>query len=133
MNKPTLRRERFQAGSLKIAARKSGPDVYVFRWRDNSIKRKVILGTVKELSKTQAQKKADEYRQLANTPQPTGTNTSITVAELVEHYKERELGDDSGKAAKPRKAYLYIFNNYILSKWGSLPLGQVKAVAVEDC
>jgi integrase len=50
----------------------------------------------------------------------------------VEHYQKHELGDDSGKALKPRKAYLYIFNNYILPKWGSLPLRAVKAVAVED-
>jgi hypothetical protein len=59
-------------------------------------------------------------------------NPSLTVAALVEHYKERELGDDSGKAAKPRKAYLYIFNDYILPKWGSLPIAAVKTVAVED-
>jgi integrase len=56
----------------------------------------------------------------------------MTVAELVMHYKDRELGEDSGKAEKPRKAYLYIFNNYVLPKWGSFPLGAVKAVAVED-
>lgn len=130
------KRYRFQAGSLTIEKRKNGPDVYVFRWREKmgneTIKRKVVLGTIKELNKTQAQKKADEYRQQANTPQPVGASTSLTVTELVDHYKERELGEDSGKAAKPRKAYLYLFTNYILPKWGSLPLRAVKAVAVED-
>jgi integrase len=84
---------------------------------------------VKELTKTQAQKKAAAaLEQFLAVPEPT----KLTVAELVEHYKERELGKDSGKAAKPRKTYLYIFNNYVLPKWGCLPLGQVKAVAVED-
>jgi integrase len=84
---------------------------------------------VKELTKTQAQKKATaSMEQSVAAPDPS----KLIVMELVEHYKERELGEDSGKAAKPRKAYLYIFANYILPRWGSLPLGQVKAVAVED-
>jgi integrase len=129
----THHRSRYKQCSLITEGRKNGPDVWIVRWFDSSgIRRKATLGTVKELTKTQAQKKADEYRQLANTPQQHGVDSSLTVAKLVEHYREHELGDDSGKAAKPRKAYLYIFNNYILPKWGSLLLGQVKAVAVED-
>jgi integrase len=138
INTPTLalRRKRHQTGSLKIEKRDSGPDVWVFRWREiaekKTVRRKVILGTVKELNKTQAQKKADEYRELANAPQQVRGNCDMTVAELVKHYRERELSEDSGKAEKPRKAYLYIFNNYILPKWGSLPLRAVKAVAIED-
>lgn len=132
----THKRERYQSGSLKIEKRHTGTDVWVYRWRERTenqtVKRKVVLGSVKELNKTQAQKAAEQYREMANTPQPLEANASMTVAELVDHYKERELGEDSGKAAKPRKAYLYIFNNYILPKWGSLPLRAVKAVAVED-
>lgn len=131
------KRTRYQHGSLTTEKRKNGPNVYVFRWRQSAASGrtkqcKVILGTVKDLSKTQAQKKADQYRQLANTPLHERDNSDTTVAELVDHYKERELGDDSGKAAKPRKAYLYIFTNYILPKWGTLSLQAVKAVAVED-
>jgi integrase len=130
--KPTHRRTRYQAGSLKIEKRKNGPDVYIFRWRESTGQKKAVLGTVKELTKTQAQQRAEEYRQIANTPQPIEANTSLTVAQLVEHYTERELGDDSGKAVKPRKAYRYIFATYIIPKWGSLPLKAVKAVPVED-
>lgn len=130
------KRERYQSGSLTIEKRHTGTDVWVYRWRERTenqtVKRKVVLGSVKELNKTQAQKAAEQYREMANTPQPIETNASMTVAELVDHYKERELGESSGKAAKPRKAYLYIFNNYILPKWGSLSLRAVKAVAVED-
>jgi hypothetical protein len=132
----TLRRERYQQGSLTTEKRSSGPDVWVYRWREmtgrKTVRRKVILGSVKELNKTEAQKKANEYRQLANASQQVRGNSDMTVVELVMHYKERELGENSGKAEKPRKAYLYIFNNYVLPKWGSFPLGAVKAVAVED-
>jgi integrase len=127
-------RKRYQAGSLTTEKRATGP-VWIFRWRvlvhGKLTQRKVILGTVKELTKTQAQKKAEAFRQQAGTAQPE-LETQLTVAQLVEHYTKRELGDDSGKAAKPRKAYRYIFTNYVIPKWGSLPLSAVKAVAVED-
>jgi integrase len=124
-----LKRERYQQGSLTIERRTNGPDVWVYRWRKAGIRRKKILGSVKQLTKTQAQKKA-----ITCTEDSAGVSelTNLNVSELVEHYKERELREDSGKAAKPRKAYLYIFANYILPMWGSLSLGQVKAVAVED-
>ena len=124
-----FKRERYQQGSLTIERRSNGPDLWVYRWRQAGVRRKQILGSVKELTKTQAQKKAAaSMEQSVATPEPS----KLTVTELVEHYKERELGEDSGKALKPRKAYLYIFANYVLPRWGSIPLGQVKAVAVED-
>ena len=131
------KRKRLQNGSLTIEGRTNGK-VWIFRWRepcdDGSTKqRKVTIGPANKLTKTQAQKKAEVYRSQANTPEPVESSKApLTVAELVTHYKERELGEDSGKAAKPRKAYLYIFTNYILPKWGTLPLRAVKAVAVED-
>jgi integrase len=131
------RRKRYQNGSLKIESRQSGPDVWVFRWRDEAsdgetIRRKVVLGTIKELNKTQAQKKAVEQRQLLNEPKQEAILCDMSVAELVTHYAERELAENSGRAAKPRKAYLNIFKNYILPKWETLPLHAVKAVAVEE-
>jgi integrase len=87
-----LRRTRFRAGTLTTEKRKNGPSVWAYRWEDNGTRRKTILGTTKEITKAQALKKAEQYRQVANSPQPIGANTSLTVAELVTHYKERELG-----------------------------------------
>ena len=96
------------------------------------MRRKIDLGTVKELNKTQAQNKAEEQRQLLNEPKQKAIICDMSVAELVTHYAERELAENSGRAAKPRKAYLNIFKNYILPKWRTLPLHAVKAVAVEE-
>jgi integrase len=122
---------------LTTEKRRTGAEVYIFRWREPagsgmSVQRKVVLGTVKELSKTQAQKKADEYRRHANTVPAVELIPSITVAELVEHYQERELGEDADKAVKVVKAYRYIFTNYVIPRWGAVTLSEVKAVAVED-
>jgi integrase len=132
----THKRTRFQHGSLTIEERTNGK-VWVFRFREPvqggaTKQRKITLGPSNKLTKTQAQKLADEYRPQVNASEPIMGDSDLTVSELVKHYTKRELGDDSGKAAKPRKAYLYIFNNYILPKWGSLPLRTVKAVQVED-
>jgi integrase len=50
----------------------------------------------------------------------------------VDHYTERELGESAGKTAKVVKAYRSIFAVYVVPKWGTFPLGAVKAVAVEE-
>ncbi|WP_213807189.1 hypothetical protein [Granulicella sp. dw_53] len=131
------KRSRYQAGCLTTENRSNGVDVYIFRWREpvrngKSMQRKVVLGTVKELTKTQAQKKADEHRQRANAPEPVAPVIAMTLTELVDHYQERELGEACGKAIKVVKAYKYILTNYIVPKWGSLNLQSIKAVTVED-
>ena len=56
-----LTRARYQQGSLTREERKNGPDVWVFRWREQTlegrVKRKVAVGTVQEYrSKAAAQK-----------------------------------------------------------------------------
>ncbi len=95
-------------------------------------KSEVTLGTVKELSKTQAQRKAAEYQQKANAlAAPTG-DTHLTVAGLVEHYSERELGeavrqDDEGAqgiSLHPQQLHP--------AEWGSSSSSEVKAVEVEE-
>jgi integrase len=87
---------------------------------------------VKELSKTQAQRKAAEYQQKANAPSAPSGDSHLTVAGLAEHYSERELGEKSDKTMKVRKVYLYILNSYILPRWGKFLLSEVKAVEVEE-
>lgn len=131
------KRTRYQQGSLTTEPRKSGPSVWIYRWRGRqnglTVNHKVILGSVKELSKTQAQRKAAELQQKANAPFCTSPEqTHLNVSELSEHYSARELNEQSGKTAKVRKAYLYILNHYILPKWGEHLLAEVKAVQVEE-
>lgn len=130
------RRLRHQNGSLTTEERSNGR-VWIFRWRETShtgkpTQRKVTIGPANKLTKTQAHKKAQEYRpHMEASHAPNHDSVIGTVAELVAHYIERELGEESGKAEKPRKAYRYIYTNYVLPRWGSLPLRAVKAVEVE--
>jgi integrase len=60
------------------------------------------------------------------------TGSPRTVADLVTHYQEKELPEDSSKAYSTRKAYRCYFKNWIVPVWGSYRLSAVKTVAVED-
>ena len=60
-------RARYQQGSLIREERKVGPDVWIFRWREQTpegrVKRKVVVGTVEQYrSKAAAQKAAEALR-----------------------------------------------------------------------
>src|SRR5580698_3712524 len=99
----TLKHSRYQAGSLTTESRTNGADVYVYRWRESdrdgrTKQRKIILGTIKELTKASAKKKADEYRALINSPEKEEYDNNLTFAELADHYTERELQENSGRA-----------------------------------
>ena len=64
-----LRRVRYQNGTLERKSGKSGPDIWTYRWveRGTGIRRRVTLGTVKELRTMQTvQQAADSYRLRAN-------------------------------------------------------------------
>ena len=43
-----MKRTRYQLGSLTREARKAGPAVWVFRWREGDVHRKTVVGDVKE-------------------------------------------------------------------------------------
>jgi integrase len=60
-------RARYQRGSLVREERKVGPDVWIFRWREQTssgrVKRKVVVGTVEQYrSKAAAQKATEALR-----------------------------------------------------------------------
>ena len=55
----------------------------------------------------------------------------MTLRELAEHYKEKELGEGCGKTALTREVYTYHLNAYILPRWGDERIGDIKAFRVE--
>lgn len=84
-------RAKYQHGSVVREARKNGPDVWVLRWRDSQpdgkvVRRKQIIGTVKEYSESSAWKACERTRLTINRE----TATPRTVAELTAHYTERK-------------------------------------------
>ncbi len=124
-----MSRRKYQQGCLYREKRKAGPNCWVFRYRDGQSNRKHIVGTVEQFpTKSSAMKACEPLRANIN----RDTRSPRTVAELVTHYQEKELPDDSAKSYSTRKAYQCYFKNWIVPVWGGYKLSAVKTVAVED-
>ena len=134
------RRTRYQQGSVQREKRRNGPDVWVFRWRQTtpeggSKRRKAIVGSVLALpTEAAALKAAHALRIDANQETPQAEGGPSTIAQLIAHYRLKELaGEDQGrKAFSTRAAYESYLKAWILPRWGEHRLDQVKPVAVEE-
>lgn len=134
------RRTRYQQGSVQREKRRSGPDVWIFRWYETGADgknkyRKAIVGTVETLAnEASALKAAQALRIDANQQTPQAEAGPGTVAALVAHYRLKELaGERNGrKAFSTRAAYECYLDNWVLPRWGEHKLDEVKPVAVEE-
>jgi integrase len=119
----------YQHGSLRKESRKQGPTVWTLRWREvkngSTTRRKVLVGTVTEYpTRAAAWKACESQRQTIN----KDTGTPRTMAELVIHYREKELPNKTPYTGEVYGGYL---KTWILPEWGKLSLSDVRAVAVE--
>lgn len=131
MNKPTLKRDRYQSGSLKIEKRNTGIDVWVYRWREYrhdgaSTYRKKIIGPVRELRTKAAAQKAVEGLKLDINALVSAVPVSHAVAELIAHFKGTELVSEK-HTARTLSVYLYHLDKVLLPRWGSYRLQDVSA------
>ena len=123
-----MRRRRYQNGCLLKEKRKAGPDVWVFRYRDGQVNRKEIIGTVEQFpTKSAARKACESLRVQIN----NGAIRPRTVADLVAHYTEKELSESSNKAHSTRDVYGSYIKTWVLPKWGTRSLSDVRTVEVE--
>lgn len=131
-----LKRNRYQHGSLTIEKRKAGPPVWVYRWRavdthGKRTRRKQIVGTKAQLpTKTLAMKRVSALGIEVNA-EITVQSTTMTLGELIEHYRKVELAEGCNKTPRTIAVYEQHIRTYILPKWGESDLKLVKAVLVE--
>jgi integrase len=147
-------RTRYQHGSLRLEERKRGPAVWVYRWWERDIqgkpvRRKAQLGNLQEFPKeSHAQAAADALRLTINDRTPRQQLKEITIATLVQHYREYEMPDvfakkrpdigticeheEGRKSYSTQETYEGYLKKWILPKWESYRLGDVKAVYVEQ-
>ena len=139
-----FRRTRYQQGMISRVKRKHGPDCWIFRWRDTDVngkrvRRKVVLGTVKEYpTEASALKAAESLRITINGEQPQHSQQPVSVAALVDHFKQHELSliqgaedEEEGRAYSTRTTYIDILDFHVAPKWGDHKLQEVRTVAVE--
>ena len=132
-------RKRYQQGSLTTEKRKTGPAVWVYRWREantegKQVNRKVVVGSkVTFPSKAAALSSVEGLRLEINKETPVGIYKPLSIGQLVKHYRETELRESNpAKTAKTKAVYGQQFDSHILPKWQEYRLQDVRAVLVES-
>lgn len=144
-----MRRTSYQKGSLKLADRKTGK-AWEYRWRevqtDGSVRRKnIVIGTLEEYpNESAAQAAVDAIRLDINQKTPQQLIKDISLETLANHYRQHELPDifnktkpgpdapqEDCKSYSTQSIYESYLTKWILPRWGSCRLSEVKAVQVE--
>lgn len=126
-----FRRTRYQHGSVEREERKKGPAVWVYRWWEQDINGKLVhrktqVGDVKKYpTESAAHSAADALRLTINNRCEHRNLRRTTINTLWEHYSREEL---PLKALSTQDAYIMYVKNWIVPRWGSLLLAQVKTV-----
>jgi len=139
-----FRRARYQQGMLDRAKRTRGPDCWILRWRETDargkrVRRKSRLGTIEEYpTEASARRAAEALRLVINQEEAPAVQQPISVASLIEHFKQTELGPmpegagrEEGRAYSTRTVYTEFLDRWVLPKWGDYRLREVRTVEVE--
>jgi len=113
--------------------------VWVFLWWETQTdgtkkRRKQLVGDITEFpTKTSAEKALGGLRANINQELSHANFAAMTIEILVNHYRQNELLKDSDarKAHSTKEAYESYLTNWILPRWKSHKLTEVKTVAVE--
>jgi integrase len=127
-----------QHGSLSREQRKRSSDVWSYRWWESGptgrrIHRRIILGTVEQLNDKRAANQATVgLRREINSHDIRTKTTLMTVAELANHFRQRELLDSNMRiTCSTKKAYAGCLTKWIVPRWGQNALQYIKARGVE--
>jgi len=147
-----MRRASYQRGSLRLRRHTGGEQVWEYRWRETQLdgsrtRRATIIGSFEEYpNESIAQGAVDALRLTINQQTPRQQVQNIGVETLVNHYREHEMPDvfyrnhpkpESDSEEVVRKTYgtqdTYegYLKKWILPRWRSYRIQEVKAVAVE--
>jgi integrase len=128
-----------QHGSLAMVNRKDGPAVWQFRWSEKDscgarVQRKRVIGTVERYPNEAALRSAVAVllTELNSDNLRMGPR-SITVAQLYDHFEQRELAkDNTWRSYATKKTYRAYLNRWILPHWRQYELAEVRTIHVES-
>ena len=127
-----------QSGSITRSTRSHGPDVWEFRWREAGADgkrkhRRMVIGSIVQFSdKASALLEVAALRREINLNDPRLSLQPVTVSELVNHYRQRELATDhTWKTHSTKVTYQGYLNKWILPRWGNYTLSAINAGEVE--
>jgi hypothetical protein len=119
--------------------RKEGPDVWQFRWSETRLdgKRlyhKKIVGTVEQYPDEDAARRSvvGLVSELNTDGRPTNSGT-MTVAQLCDHFEQRELSkDNTWRSHATKKIYQAYLSRWIRPHWQKYGLAEVRTIQVES-
>src|SRR5215472_14172609 len=122
-----FKRARYQNGCLTRERRKSGPDVWIFRWRDGqNSNRKIVVGTVQQYRTRASAMREVETKRIEINKESWRPST---VQQLISHYERTEL---LSKTPYTQQVYGGYLKKWILPEWGNSLLTDVRPVPVEE-
>jgi hypothetical protein len=128
-----------QHGSLALVSRKEGPAVWQFRWSEKNlhgarVQRKRVIGTVERyLDEARARSAIAVLLAEINSDKVRMGSCSITVAQLCDHFEQRELArDNTWRSYSTKKTYQAYLTCWILPHWRHYELAEVRTIQVES-
>ncbi len=130
-------RQYYQQGSLLKLRRIDGRSEWVLRYRvtlpdGRRVQRQAIIGTTEKYkTESQAQKAADQVRLTINNQSPIAQVP--TVGLIARHFKDVELNESNpGRSWSTKQNYLGMLNLFILPRWETSRMLDIKTVTVEN-
>src|SRR5438477_935543 len=123
----SVRRTRYQFGTVALKPRKRGSNVWVYRWQEYGpggvcCRRSRIIGTLEDYpNHDSAVRKAESLRMEANANQHP--RDPVSFGGLVDRYVNKELASEVRHSTK--RSYMSILNRHIRPMWATIPLARV--------
>ena len=128
-----------QHGSLALVSRKEGPAVWQFRWSEKDlhgtrVQRKRVIGTIERyLDEAAARSAIAVLLAEINSDKVRMGPRSITVAQLCDHFEQRELArDNTWRSYSTKKTYQAYLTRWVLPHWRHYELAEVRTIQVES-
>ena len=128
-----------QHGCMERLNRKRGPEVWQFRWSvtgadGKRLYHKKIVGTVERYPDEKAARRSVVGLVLEINTDGRATNSGpMTVAQLCDHFEQRELAtENTWRSHATKKVYKAYLSRWIRPHWGKYELAEVRTVQVES-
>ena len=141
-------RERYQQGSLRRVSRKSGADVWEYRYRDHaepgSPMRQITLSTLEFPSEKKAlvHLQADVFR--INEPKAFKAHNKPTLGLIIDKFSTEERLEEivtqppgealilDGFSWSTAAGYRSYLKRHVRPKWGNTPVAEIKALEISE-
>lgn len=128
-----------QRGSLAMVSRKEAPGVWQFRWSEKDlhgvrVQRKRVIGSVERYPDEAAARSAVTILLAEiNSDKVRMGSRSITMAQLCDHFEQRELArDNTWRSYATKKTYHAYLTRWIRPHWRHYELAEIRTIQVES-